>query len=245
MSADLWPEIRRHARTLLDIALPAMCPTCGERLRLTDQGLCDSCWERIREVSAPLCPQCGAGDWIAGRKCKGCLKTDIFYGRARQAVQWEEPLISAVHRLKYNGVAELAEPLARLLARTLRRDHPDWSADLIVPVPLHRVRERERGYNQAALIARQLGRMLAWPTDAHAVQRHRWTPSQTHLTRAERLKNVFGAFRCPQPDLVAGRRVLLVDDVYTTGSTINETARALREAEATEVFALTVTRASS
>jgi ComF family protein len=105
------------------------------------------------------------------------------------------------------------------------------------------VRQRERGYNQSALIARELGRMLAWPVDERLVLRHRPTHSQTHLKRAERLRNVESAFRCPEPGEVEGRHVLLIDDVHTTGSTLNETARALAEAGAVEIFALAISRA--
>jgi ComF family protein len=148
-----------------------------------------------------------------------------------------------IHSLKYRGVAELADPLARLLAQLLVRDFPGRRWDLVVPVPLHRVRQRERGYNQSALIAQRLAGMLGWPFDGRLIRRTRPTRSQTHLSRAERLVNVTGAFSCADPPRVRGLQVLLIDDVHTTGSTLNETAKALKEAGAAGVFALSATRA--
>ena len=244
MITDLWAGVRRHARTLLDLTLPAMCPACGERLSVTDQGLCDSCWDHIVDIRGPLCPRCGRAGVDPGRRCPGCLPGEVHYTWARQAAHWAEPLSDAIHALKYHGVAELAEPMARLLARLLVQQLQGEAWDLVAPVPLHRVRERERGYNQSALIARELARKFSCPVDERAVVRHRATRSQTHLSRAERLVNVADAFDCPEPELVAGQRVLLVDDVYTTGSTVNETAGALRAAGTAEVYALTVARSA-
>lgn len=243
MLADLTSRLRRHGRTLLDVALPAMCPACGDRLRPLDQHVCERCWERIGDIRPPVCSVCGLGDFVPGKRCPACLREEIFYSRARQAAPFAEPLSTLVDRLKYGHTAELAQPMARLLARQLKRDHAREKWDLIVPVPLHRVRERERGYNQSALITRHLGKMIGWPVAVRAMVRHRRTKSQTRLGRADRMRNVVGAFSCPEPALVAGKRILLLDDVYTTGSTMNESARALIEAGAESVFALAVARA--
>jgi ComF family protein len=221
-----------------------MCPACGERLRSTDCGVCEDCWQRIRTPRRPLCPRCGLGEPPPNRRCPGCLRTEVFFTAARQAALFEEPMSTLVQALKYRGVAELADPFARLAALVLVRDFPGERWDVIVPVPLHRVRRRDRGYNQSALIARRLGALTGWPVDERLAVRHRWTQSQTFLSRRQRLTNVEGAFRCPDPARAAGPRILLVDDVHTTGSTINETARALREAGAAEVFALAVARAT-
>ncbi|MBN1477278.1 ComF family protein [Candidatus Sumerlaeota bacterium] len=243
MTADWTATLRRHGRTLLSLALPPMCPACGDRLGPTDQGVCDECWQHITSPPGPHCPQCGLGESVIGKKCPGCLPGESHFGAARQAALWQDPIPTMIHRLKYHGVSELAEPLARLMARVLVHDFPGRRWDVIVPVPLHRVRRRERGYNQSALIARELGRMLGWSVDERLVLRHRPTLSQTHLSRADRLRNVANAFHCPEPAEVEGRRVLLIDDVHTTGSTLNETARALAEAGAVEIFALAVSRA--
>lgn len=245
MFADWAGELRRHAAALVDLALPPMCPVCGERLTATDQGVCDGCWDRVQEPRRPHCGRCGLGEHRIGRACSGCLRTEIHWDIARQAAVWEEPAPSMVHALKYRSVAELAGPMARLLARLLAREFRGESWDLVVPVPLHRVRERERGYNQSALIARRLAAMHGWRFDGETVIRARATQSQTRLTRVERLKNVRGAFRCVAPERVAGRRVLLIDDVHTTGSTLNETSAALREAGARWISALAVTRADA
>lgn len=235
--------LARWGGALLDLGLPAMCPACGQRLAPTDQQVCDACWRRIAEVQRPVCPRCGLGAVGRRERCPGCLRTEVFTDAARQAARFVDPLATVVHQLKYGGVAELAAPAARLLARLLLREFPGARWDAVVPVPLHRVRERERGYNQSALIARRLGAMFDWPVEERLVVRRRFTRSQTHLSRAERLVNVAGAFACPDPRRVAGKRLLLVDDVHTTGATMNETARALREAGAAEIIAVAVARA--
>jgi len=147
----------------------------------------------------------------------------------------------AVHALKYGGVRVLAEPLAEMMAAT-------WSlgplpVTAIVPVPLHPHRVRQRGYNQAVLLARALAPRLDLPAQQDWLVRTRDTRSQVGLTRSERWANVDGAFRCPAAAAVVGQRVLLVDDVFTSGATLRAAAQALRAAGADTVWALTLTRA--
>jgi ComF family protein len=188
-------------------------------------------------MTPPLCASCGR-EVGAGNRCQDCAREQPRIDGIRACSRFEGAVRTAVHRLKYNGQRALAEPLAELLERTAR-ELP--SADAIVPLPLHPARERERGYNQSGLLAVALAGRLELPVLPAAV-RTRKTNDQVGLTRRERQENVRGAFACPDPALVAGRRLLLVDDVCTTGSTLVACAAPLLRANAASVRGLVVAR---
>jgi ComF family protein len=240
---DRLADLRRLGRGILEIALPAECAGCGERLRTTERAVCGGCLDRLQPPQMPICPACGMGDLNPKRRCPGCLPGESAWEIARQAAIWSEPMPTLIHALKFHGLTEVRWPFADLLARLVEREMGPAPWDLIAPVPLHRTRERERGFNQSALIARALGQRLGWPVDLRAVRRHRATRTQTNLGRGQRLANVEGAFSCPRPESIADKRILLVDDVHTTGATMRAAAQALREAGAREVGACAVARA--
>jgi ComF family protein len=151
--------------------------------------------------------------------------------------------MEAIHRLKYGGKTSLSKPLSALARDTFYQFWDAGSIDLFLPVPLHIRRLRERGFNQAHLVNKKWSRLEGIPLDGLTLSRSRWTEPQTSLARAERRKNVKGAFSLRHPDRVRGRRILLVDDVLTTGATINECARVLMKAGAECVDVLTLARA--
>jgi ComF family protein len=146
----------------------------------------------------------------------------------------------AVHDLKYRGIKERAALLADVLAQAIERR--PLAVDILVPVPLAPARRRQRGFNQAELIAGSLGERLDWPVDPSLLVRVRETPQQIKRSAAERRENVADAFACPSPDAIMGRRVALVDDVMTTGATLGSCAEALKMAGAARVYGLVVAR---
>jgi ComF family protein len=152
------------------------------------------------------------------------------------------PLREAIHQLKYDGLRSLAAPLGSLMSQAWPQLAPECSIDAIVPVPLHAARQRERGYNQAALLARELGRSQQCAVVEDALFRIKATTPQIDLTASQRRANVHNAFRCAK-DRLAGQRVLLVDDVCTTGATIEAAAAALYQARVTSVWSFTLARA--
>ena len=180
-----------------------------------------------------MCPRCGyqvpAIDGLCGR----CRTGDTRYDFGRAALVFDESLRLAIHHFKYNDRISLARPFGAALRAFLKGQ--DFVAELIVPVPLHRSRERERGYNQAELLAAALGK----PMDRRLLRRQRLTATQTGMTRHQRDVNVRGAFEVQQK--VSGS-VLIVDDVETTGSTINEVAKVLRRGGASRIEVLTLAR---
>jgi competence protein ComFC len=221
-------------KPILDVLFPSRCAGCGAR----GPNLCDRCLAGTRPVDAASCPRCGRPSRL-GARCPACRGYDGPLAGIRAARVYEGALRSAVHAFKYRHRRALAGPLARLVIDELRAR--PLLLDLLVPVPLHPARERERGYNQSELLARELAEALAVPV-AGCLERTRETGVQAELGRAERRANVRGAFRCAGAATVAGKRVGIVDDVCTTGATLEECARALREAESSIVWGIVVAR---
>ncbi|MBV9127676.1 MAG: ComF family protein, partial [Verrucomicrobia bacterium] len=240
-------------QTLGGLFFPPLCPGClGDSAAA--HALCAACQQRIaREViEAPFCATCSrpfrgaeVGENLTAFVCAECRErrapafTHAVAGHLARGVVRE-----LIHAFKYEGRFYLRRPLTDWLQVSLANDSRlrDFRPDALVAVPLHPRRQRARGYNQAAVLAALLGRHAGLPFFAHAVRRVRDTPTQTHLTREERIENLRGAFLVPPRKQVriAGRRLLLLDDVFTTGSTVNACARALRDAGAAEVRVLAV-----
>jgi ComF family protein len=177
-----------------------------------------------------------------GRLCGGCRLDPPEFSYARAATRYEDVVREALHAFKFRGRRGLAAPLGDLLVDALSEGLPAGVPDLILPVPLHPRRERERGFNQARLLAGRVGRAWGRPVRADVLARSRATTSQTDLDGVARRANVRGAFRVRRPELIAGRHVVLVDDILTTGATVSECARTLRAAGAATVGVLAVAR---
>ena len=196
-------------------------------------------------VAHPLCQVCGIPFSGAGEDhvCGACRQSAPDFYAARSALVYEGPCRDLVHAFKYHHKTHLRRPLALLAAGSLRDFVAACAPDLMVPVPLHIRRLRERGFNQAVLLGEIWAREWNLPLDRGAMRRIRWTEPQINLTAAQRRDNVKGAFGVRDTDAVRGRRVLLVDDVYTTGSTVKECAGVLKASGAREVAVVTVARA--
>ncbi len=227
----------------LDLLFPPRCVACGR----LGAWLCAECQGEIEIIPPSACRFCalplpapGSGDADTCPRCR--TREQVLDGLAAYAFH-NGPLRRAVHELKYNGLRSLARPLGRLMADRWPQLRPAGQPfDAIVPVPLHRRRERERGYNQAALLARELGRHLQLPVVEHVLIRSRATARQTDLDAAQRRANVQGAFACRNAGL-SGQAILLIDDVCTTGSTLEAAGSALKAAGVAAVWGYTLTRA--
>ena len=233
-------------RALLDFFLPPKCPLCGSPLDPpSGERPCSSCLSQIRFFSSPLCPRCGIGfssPSDPNHLCSRCLKGEWSFGQARAVGPYEGRIREAISRFKFGGAAHLARPLGALLAQCAGSEFPPSTVDLVIPVPLHPRRLRERGFNQSLLLARQVSRRQAIPLNFTALRRLRQTQPQTQLSAAERQKNVRGAFGVEVPEAVEGRKILLVDDVFTTGATVQECTESLLDCGAQEVHVLTLAR---
>jgi ComF family protein len=221
-------------RNLIDLVLPPRCGGC----RSVGAWLCDRCRRRIRRLEEPLCRRCGAEveSRRAGCGCRGRFRALL---RLRSAVAYEGPVEQLIQRFKYQGWRRLSQPLALLLSERLVVE--GLAASFVVPVPLHERRQRQRGFNQAELLARELRRSLALQAPPGRLVRVRDTVPQVGKDRSHRWENVRDAFAWEGPGL-EGRSLLVVDDVATTGATLEACAAALKAGGAGPVVGITVAR---
>jgi ComF family protein len=234
-------------RAFLDILFPPLCHVCRTHVPGDEEiHICAACREKIAPIASPFCPVCGvpfATEDGIDHPCGPCLTDRPPFARARSATVFQGAVQELVHRFKYGRKMHLARPLGLLTARALSDFARQAAPDCIVPVPLHNRRLRERGFNQSQLLGRMLAKRWSIPLSVNNLRRIRWTEPQVGLSSSERERNVRGAFAIADPAHIREKRVLLVDDVYTTGSTVAECARTLARAGAEEVFVITVARA--
>ena len=219
---------------ILNLVFPQSCVLCQSPVRERRWSVaCPDCWERLEPISRPFCPQCGMPAPVIEGLCGLCRRGDHAFDFARSLFLFTDPMRGILHHFKYSGRISLARPLGRRLRTHMQEE--GFAATLALPVPLHRARERERGFNQAELLARHLGIKV----DSRLLWRRKNTPSQTGLSRSQRALNLSAAFevRRTPPDCV-----MVVDDVYTTGSTLHEIAKTLKRAGTSRVEVLTVAR---
>jgi ComF family protein len=232
MATALTRPVIGLGRLLLDFALPPRCAGCGEVIEEVG-AFCAPCWGRMEWLGNGGCHQCGLP--LAGTEvetCGRCLAQPPKLDRMRAAVAYDELPRSIALRLKYGRKVALARTMARYMA-PLRGDWSDHT--LIIPVPLHRWRLWSRGFNQSALVAKELGRVWKLPADQSLLRRVKRTQPLKGMSHTQRRKAVAGAFAVSNPDLVRGRTIILIDDVLTSGSTAEACARALRRAGAGRV----------
>lgn len=231
-------------RWVLDSVLPPSCLVCDETVEAEGQ-LCLNCFRTANFITAPLCACCGvplpfAVEGTAEQYCGACEKTPPAFTTARAALRYDETAKRMILPLKYGDQSETAAGLARLMRRP--GEEMLQAANLLVPVPLHTARLRQRRYNQAAVLAIALARLTGRPLELDILRRWRATRKLEGLDANERRAELAGAITLRRGAAVAGKRVLLVDDVMTTGATAHQCALALREAGAARVDVLTVAR---
>jgi len=241
--------IALHTSELFQAAVsllyPATCTICGKNVRGSEY-LCDACEVKIVRIVPPFCETCSEpfeGSITSAFTCANCAHRTIYFDAAVAAYRGRGIVREIIHEFKYARQIHLRHLVAHWLRAALDDERlRDISFDLIVPVPLHPARQRERGFNQASLLAESLSAETSMRCRP-VLQRIRYTTTQTALDRSERMENLHNAFRLRKNADVRGLRVLLIDDVLTTGSTLSECARVLKRAGAISVHAATAARA--
>ena len=234
---------RHAARLALDIALPTLCVACREPV--SGEGVCATCWAKLSFIAPPFCPRLGIPfvyDPGPGLLSMEAIADPPAYQRARAAVRYDDVARTLVHALKYQDRTDLAPAMGRWMARAGRELLAD--ADALVPVPLHWRRGWSRRYNQSGALARVIERQSGVKLASEALRRVRPTEQQIGLSRSQRATNVQGAFKvaAQRQSEIAGRRVILIDDVLTSGATADACARALLRAKALSVDVLVFAR---
>jgi ComF family protein len=231
------------ARLALDVALPTLCVACREPV--DGEGVCAECWAKLSFIAPPFCPRLGIPfvyDPGPGMLSMEAIADPPAYQRARSAVRYDDVARTLVHALKYQDRTDLAPAMGRWMARAGRELLDD--ADMLIPVPLHWRRGWSRRYNQSGALARSIERQSGVKVASEVLRRIRPTQQQIGLSRPQRASNVQGAFKvaADRQSLVAGRRVVLIDDVLTSGATVDACARALLRAKAAQVDVLVFAR---
>lgn len=229
----------------LDFVYPRVCAACGERVHGTRTHMCWTCRSGLPVISAPFCRTCGDpvdGEVTHEYECSWCMRSPPAFDLARSTVRYRGAVRRILQAFKYEKVTGLDRDLVPLLTGAIHVHYADVFLDGVVAVPLHPLRERERTYNQAGLLAKGLARVLGLSAASHCLRRVRPTRTQTNLTARERRANVARAFEARNEDWIEGRRLLLVDDVMTTGATVDACAGVLKKAGAAGVYVLTVAR---
>ncbi len=247
---SLLPTLAAPVKSWLDAGLgffyPEICQLCEtERAAQKDGFVCARCWAQVRFIRPPFCERCGLpypGDLTTPFECTNCREMELHFSSARSAVAARSVVLETVHRYKYSHALWFEPFLADLLIREAKPVLREQNWDFIVPVPLHPVKQREREFNQAERLARHLSDATNIPLNIRLLRRVTPTMTQTRLTKQQRAANMRGAFGIRDGVKLAGARVVIVDDVFTTGATTSACAKILREAGADVVCVWTVAR---
>ncbi|MDD5038553.1 MAG: ComF family protein [Dehalococcoidales bacterium] len=232
---SLLPQVAKLGEIALDLLFPQQCVGCGRQGAF----ICDYCRRSLPRVMPPVCPRCGRPQ-ASGILCPSCVSWRAEIDGIRSPFRFDGVIRQAIYQLKYKNLRALATPLAQLLDDYLFAN--PLPGDILIPVPLHGKRLRERGYNQSSLLAKELGKLTKIPVAEGYLTRQRHTSPQVRTsTVADRQSNVTGAFVCSEQSL-HDKKVLLIDDVSTSGATLDACAAALKAAGAASVWGLVLAR---
>ncbi len=254
--------IEESAEILFDFLFPPKCASCDRLVSAREKkGFCSECLSDIQWIEPPICTICGQPFGVINDEkendpkgsakravdhlCGDCLKNRYRFDMARSATVYRGKMREAIRRFKFSNMPELSRALVNVLFANDTVREAIRKLDLVIPVPLHKDRLKQRGYNQALLLAREVSKKTGIRVEDHNLRRIRSTLPQVGLGRKERTRNVKGAFRLWKPDTIKEKNLLLLDDVFTTGNTLNECALELKKKGAAKVVAVTIARVSA
>lgn len=233
--------LQQTIETAITFLYPAQCRVCEKQLGLESVPyMCGECWDGIPLIEPPWCEMCGIPNTEG--KCDECATTPPPYGKLRTIAYYESALQQAIHFFKFEKRTSLAKPLTQLTMEHFPDDCNISEYDFILPIPIHKKRLRERGFNQATLLAKGIAKNVGVQVVTDALVRHRNTSPQSSLDREARQTNIVGAFELKKKEVVRNKRILVLDDVYTTGATVREAVKVLWDADPIEVDVLTLAR---
>jgi len=228
--------------TILDVLYPQEldCAVCGNKLKEgAMNGICAFCINILPLINSNYCKRCGKPENNSGESCVECDGIQYYFDQALSVFEYSSAVQRLIFRFKYRNETQLSRVLGNFMAQRLR-EQKDWRYDAIVPVPLHRKRQSERGFNQALLLTSAISQIVDVPVVENTLFRTKQTPVQAGLGRHERFANMKHAFSVSNNTRIKGKNIVLVDDIYTTGSTTSDCSRALLDAGALKVYVLTL-----
>lgn len=221
-----------YANNLIDFFLPRFCLHCNIRLNSTERVVCPECYAGIQLMPNERLEYEYSNKFADEKIINGVFSPFVF--------QPGGSLQTLLHELKYKSRFRIGNFLGKILAEFGEHRIKKWNIDIIIPMPLHKIKKAERGYNQSDHIAKSVGRILTIPVQSNLVKRIRFTQSQTKLSIAERKLNMSGAFKVKRPRAIAGKNILIIDDVITTGASVIELGRELKREEAMNIYAASI-----
>lgn len=237
--------IEEYTNAFLDLIYPSktICYMCGGGLKKdTGYSLCYNCYSNLPFISEHHCAKCGIPLRMIeeGPTCRQCANSNYYFDRAMSIVKYEKDVKTLIYKLKYSNHTYLATTIGYIMADRLKQER--LKIDIIVPVPLYKNKEKERGFNQSTLISKYIAKKAGVPLNVDSCARIRNTKVMYNLTKRERLKNVEGAFKVIKQGTIVDKDILLVDDIFTTGSTVNSCSKELINSGAKSVTVLTFAR---
>jgi ComF family protein len=242
---------KKYTNEILDLIYPKICFCCKEKIpSQSEKYLCEKCLGKLEKLIPPFCISCGIpiSEQISGDKfikCPECLGQNYYFKKGHTASLYDGLIKECVHSYKYNSHTYLGKTLAGIMADFALKNIKLNEIDCIVPVPLHWKKMRDRGFNQSAILGRILSKRTGIRFSDKGLLRIKSMPSQVKLSRNERIQNLKGAFSIKDSNYFIGKKILLVDDVFTTGATMNECAKTLMNGGAKEVYAFSLSRGIS
>lgn len=246
MLLEIPNRLKQLADAGLTLLYPAACQICGEERSKREEGyVCAECWTEVRFIQEPFCERCGLpyeGEITTAFECSNCREMELHFRSARSAVVARGIVLDVIHRYKYSRALWFEPFLGDLLVRRAQPFLVGETWDFIVPVPLHPLKQREREFNQAERLAHHLSRAIGVPVNTSWLERAAFTRTQTLLKKTQRMANVHRAFRMRRRQKLQGEKIIILDDVMTTGATTSACAKVLKKAGAGEICVWTVAR---
>ncbi len=227
-------------RSIIDFIFPATCFSCGEKLSKYENVVCAKC-ENLLQFLEDVCHKCGSPK--KSKDCEVCKSNSFYFDKARSLYIFDEKLQKLIHEFKYNEVVSIGKYFGGKTGEFLKHFLPFENIDIIAPIPLHTVKKRSRGFNQSEILTKEISKIMNWKHIPKLILRKQFTQTQTKLNRAERQKNVADAFKINKKFEIKGKNILIVDDVFTTGSTANSICRLLKKNKAGKIYVLTIAKA--
>ena len=224
----------------INLFFPKVCLSCNSRLQKKEHILCSICKKKI-DFFTDCCLICGSEK--DNNTCHTCETSEFYFDRARSVFRFNKTIQNLIHNLKYNEITSLAKFLGDYCVKYLTEYRPFEKIDIITPVPLHKVKKKSRGFNQAEIVAREIARQTEFKHIPNLIKRKKFTNTQTKLSKFERIENVSNAFKINHKYPLENKNILLIDDVFTTGSTVNAVSKLLKNNKVNKIYVLTIARA--